>query len=492
MSKPDMADGLPFRPGLYPFYPTELNFTMDFKPDGASSGPAECAAGARPAWRCAALAATLLLHSGIGLAAETGQNEPLQAETRVEFWHAMNGELGRRLDRLVADYNRSQPDDVIVPVYKGNYTQVITAAIFAVGAHTQPAIVQVNEVATATMMAARGAIYPVYELMRHEEIAFDRDAFLPAIAGYYSDGGNLVSFPFNSSTPILYYNKDLFRAARLDPNVAPKTWPEVESAARKLRQSGVPCGFSTDWPSWVNVENFSAFHDIPVATRSNGLGGADAVLTVNNLLMVRHLATLAEWQKSGIFDYSGRGAEAEPRFSSGACGIFLGSSAMRASVLPSARFEVGYGMLPYWPSIPAAPQNSIIGGASLWVLRGRPDDEYKAVARFFAYLSQPQIQAAWHQNTGYLPVTQAAYDLTRAQGFYARWAGSETAIAQITHKPPTQNSLGLRLGSFVLVRDAIEDELEEAFAGRKTAKAALDSAVVRGNELLRQFERATR
>jgi sn-glycerol 3-phosphate transport system substrate-binding protein len=481
-----------FHPSQHLFYPRELNFTMDFKPDGASSDPAECAPGARPAWRCAALAAALLLLSGIGLKAETGQAETGLAETRVEFWHAMNGELGRRLDRLVADYNRSQFGDMIVPVYKGDYGQVITAAIFAVGTHTQPAIVQVNEVATATMMAARGAIYPVWELMRHEELAFDRGAFLPAIAGYYSDGGNLVSFPFNSSTPILYYNKDLFRASRLDPNVAPKTWPEVEAAARRLRQSGVPCGVATDWPSWVNVENFSAFHDIPIATRSNGLGGLDAVLTINNPLMIRHIAALAAWRKSEVFDYGGRGAGAEPRFLSGTCGIFLGSSAMRASVLPNARFGVGYGMLPYWPDVPAAPQNSIIGGASLWVLRGRPDDEYKAVARFFAYLSQPQIQAAWHQNTGYLPVTQAAYDLTRAQGFYARWAGSETAIAQITHKPPTQNSLGLRLGSFALVRDAIEDELEEAFAGRKTAKAALDSAVARGNELLRQFERATR
>jgi sn-glycerol 3-phosphate transport system substrate-binding protein len=474
------------------FYPTELNFTMDFKPDGAPSNPAECAPGARSAWRCAALLAVLLLQSGIGLKAETGQAETGQAETRVEFWHAMSGELGRHLDRLVADYNRSQFGDTIVPVYKGDYGQVITAAIFAVGVHTQPAIVQVNEVATATMMAARGAIYPVWELMRREELALDRDAFLPAIAGYYSDGGNLASFPFNSSTPILYYNKDLFRTSRLDPEAAPKTWPEVEAAARRLRQSGVPCGFATDWPSWVNVENFSAFHDIPIATRSNGLGGLDAVLTINNPLMVRHIAALAAWRKNGIFDYGGRGAGAEPRFLTGACGIFLGSSAMRASILPNTRFGVGYGMLPYWPDVPAAPQNSIIGGASLWVLRGRPDDEYKAVARFFAYLSQPQIQAAWHQNTGYLPVTQSAYDLTRAQGFYARWAGSETAIAQITHKPPTQNSLGLRLGSFALVRDTIEDELEEAFAGRKTAKAALDSAVARGNELLRQFERATR
>jgi len=415
------------------------------------------------------------------------------AETKAEFWHAMTGELRSELDRLVADFNRSQPDDRIVATAKGSYTETVTSSIFAVRTHSQPAIVQVNEVATATMMAARGAVYPVFELMRDQGIGFDRDAFLPVISGYYADtAGNLLSFPFNASTPILYYNKNLFRAAGLDDKEAPKTWPEVEAAARRLRQSGVPCGFTTHWPSWVNVENFSALHDIPIATKANGLGGFDARLTINNPLMIRHLAALTEWQKTKLFDYSGRDIEAQPRFPAGECGIFIGSSALLAYIKANSKFDVGYGMLPFWPDVAAAPQNSIIGGATLWVLRGRPAPEYKAVARFFAYLSQPQVQAAWHQNTGYLPATQAAFELSRTQGFYDRNPGAAIAIEQINHKPPTENSRGLRLGSFVLVRDAIEDELEQALAGRKSAKAALDSAVVRGNELLRQFERATR
>jgi len=124
------------------------------------------------------------------------------------------------------------------------------------------------------------------------------------------------------------------------------------------------------------------------------------------------------------------------------------------------------------------------------VLRNRSREEYRGVAKFFGFLSKPEVQAAWHQNTGYLPITRAAFDLTRAQGFYDRNPGAAISIEQITLKPPTDNSRGLRLGSFVLVRDAIEDELELAFAGKKSAQAALDSAVERGNRLLRQFERA--
>ena len=414
-----------------------------------------------------------------------------QAATEIMWWHAMSGELGKHVERLAADFNASQSDYRIVPVYKGSYTETVTASIFAFRSRSQPAIVQVNEIATATMMAAKGAIYPVFELMRDEAETFSPAAYLPAVSGYYSDvDGNMLSFPFNASTPILYYNKDLFRAAGLDPEAAPKTWPEVGAAAKRLRSAGAVCGLTTSWPSWVNVENFSAFHNLPLATRSNGFGGLDAELTFNNPIVARHVTQLAEWQAAKTFDYSGRGQSAEPRFQRGECGIFIGSSATRADIKANSKFEVGFGMMPYWPDVFGAPQNTMIGGATLWVLRDRPRAEYTGVARFFAYLSKPDVQAAWHQNTGYLPITRAAFDLSRAQGFYDRNPGAAISIEQITLKPPTEHSKGIRLGSFVLIRDVIDDELEQVFNGKRSAQAALDHAVERGNRLLRQFERA--
>jgi sn-glycerol 3-phosphate transport system substrate-binding protein len=421
-----------------------------------------------------------------------GFSSPASAATEIMWWHAMSGELGRQVEKLAADFNASQSDYKVVPSYKGNYTETVTAAIFAFRSRSQPAIVQVNEIGTATMMAAKGAIYPVFELMRDQQEPFTPSAYLPAVTGYYADvSGNLLSFPFNSSTPILYYNKTMFRDAGLDPEAPPKTWPELGLAAKKLRDHGAVCGFTTSWPSWINIENFSAFHNLPLATKANGFGGLDAVLIFNNPTVVRHIAQLAEWQAAKIFDYSGRAQSAEPRFQKGECGIFIGSSGTRADIKANSKFDVGYGMMPYWPDVTGAPQNTIIGGATLWVLRDRPGGEYKGVAKFFSFLSKPEVQAAWHQNTGYLPITRAAFDLTRAQGFYDRNPGASIAIEQITLKPPTENSRGLRLGSFTLIRDAIDDELEQAFSGKKTAQAAMDSAVERGNKLLRQFERAS-
>jgi sn-glycerol 3-phosphate transport system substrate-binding protein len=418
---------------------------------------------------------------------------PANAATEIQLWHAMSGERERQLEALIAQFNASQPDYKVTLAQKGGYSETVMSAIFAVRTRTHPAIVQVNEIATATMMAAGGAIYPVYQLMKDQGEPFDPTAYLPAVTGYYTDmAGNMLSYPFNSSTPILYYNKDLFRTAGLDENHPPATWPEVENAARRLRAAGVPCGFTTHWPSWVHVENLSALHNIPLATRSNGMAGLDAELSINNQLMIRHIAALAEWQKDKIFDYGGRATRAEPKFPSGECGIFIGSSGLHGDIIASARFSVGYGMLPYWPDMAGAPQNSIIGGATFWVLRNRPEAEYKGVAKLFTFLSQPRIQAAWHQATGYLPITAAAYNLTRAQGFYERNPGTSISIEQITQKLPTENSKGLRLGSFVLIRDVIEDEIEQALAGKKSAAEALDSAVRRGNILLRQFERANR
>jgi sn-glycerol 3-phosphate transport system substrate-binding protein len=419
--------------------------------------------------------------------------QPLKAATDIMLWHAMSGELGKQLEKLTTDFNASQDQYRVVAIYKGSYAETMGAAISAFRSRSQPAIVQVNEIATATMMAAKGAIYPVHDLMRDESEPFAPSAYLPAVTGYYTDlAGNMLSFPFNASTPILYYNKQLFRRAGLDPEVAPKTWPEVGAAAQRLRVAGAPCGFTTHWPSWVNIENFSAVHDVPIATQSNGFGGMGTALTISNPLVVRHIAQLAEWQKTKVYDYGGRATMAEPRFQNGECGIFLGSSATRADILKNAKFDVGFGTLPFWPDAKGAPRNTIIGGATLWVLRDRPREEYKGAARFFAFLSKPEVQSAWHQATGYLPITKAAYELSRERGFYDRNPGSAISVEQMMSTTPTENSKGLRLGSFVLIRDAIEDEMEQAFSGKKSAKEAMDAAVERGNRQLRQFERTNR
>ncbi|GGF77742.1 ABC transporter substrate-binding protein [Azorhizobium oxalatiphilum] len=416
---------------------------------------------------------------------------PALAATEIQWWHAMSGPLGEKLEKVASDFNATQSDYKIVPVYKGSYPEAMTGAIAAFRAKQNPAIVQVFEVGTATMMAAKGAVYPVYRLMAEQGEAFDPKAYLPAVTGYYSDTqGNMLSYPFNSSTTILYYNKDIFRQAGLDPATPPKTWPELEAMAKKIQASGTACGFTTQWPSWVHVENLSAWHNVAIGTKQNGMAGLDTEFSIANPVVQHHWEKLAEWQKTKLFDYGGRLAKADPKFFSGECAISIGSSAARAAILANSKFDLGYGMMPYWPDVKGAPQNSIIGGASLWVLTGRPQAEYKGVAKFFTYLSKPEVQAWWHEETGYLPITEAAYHLAKQQGFYEKNPGADVSVLQMTLNPPTENSKGLRFGSFVQIRDVFEEELEATLNGSKTAKAALEAAQARGNTLLRSFQKA--
>ncbi|MGN7294583.1 sn-glycerol-3-phosphate ABC transporter substrate-binding protein UgpB [Rhizobium sp. SAFR-030] len=432
---------------------------------------------------------------GLAVAALALSASTSLAATEVTWWHAMGGELGKKLEEIAQKFNDSQADYKVVPIYKGSYPETLTAAIAAFRAKQQPAIVQVFEVGTGTMMAAKGAVYPVYKLMKDAGEPFDTKSFLAPVVGYYSDtSGNILSLPFNSSTPIMYYNKDVFKKAGLDPEVAPKTWKEVEDFSKKIVSSGAAkCGFTSAWITWVQTENLSALHDKPFGTMQNGFGGLGTEFTFNGDVQIKHWANLKKWQDEGLFKYGGPvgGDQAATMFYAQECAMTMNSSAGRAGVINNAKtFTPGFAPLPYYDDVTKEPKNSIIGGATLWVLNGKDEATYKGVAKFFTYLSKPEVQAEWHQYTGYLPITNAAYELGESQGYYAKNPGSDIAIKQITRGTPSENSKGVRFGNFTQVRSVVDEEFQALLAGKKDAKQALDSAVTRGNQLLREFEAA--
>ena len=435
-----------------------------------------------------ALSRALRIVGAIALAAATTS---AYAVTEIQWWHSMTGKLNDKVNEIADKFNASQKDYKVVPVYKGQYDESMTAAIAAYRAGNPPQIVQVFEVGTATMMAAKGAVKPVYQLMAESGEKFDPKAYLGAVYGYYADTkGNLISMPFNSSTQVLYVNKDAFKKAGLDPANPPKTWPEVEAAAKKLKAAGVACPFTTGWQSWVQVESFSAWHNVPLGTKENGFGGLDTRLELNGPVQVKHIQNLGNWAKDGLFVYKGRKDEPLASFTSGDCAMITTSSGSYANIKANAKFDWEVATLPYYPDVAGAPQNTIIGGATLWVLNQKDPAVYKGIAKFFEVLSSPEVQADWHQTTGYVPITLAAYDLTKKQGFYDKNPGTDIAIKELTNKPPTANSKGLRFGNFVQIRNIIDEELESVWSGQKTAKVALDDAVKRGNEQIEKFQKA--
>jgi len=415
-----------------------------------------------------------------------------QAQTEIQWWHSMTAVNGEVVNDLAKNFNASQSKYKIMPVFKGSYDESFTAAVAAHRAGNAPHILQVFEVGTATMMASKGVTVPVGKIMKDAGEKFDPKTYVSAVAGYYTaPSGEMLSFPFNSSTTVFYFNKDAFKAAGIDTTKAPGTWPEVALAAAKLKASGHKCPISIAWQGWTQLESFSAWHNVEFATKGNGLQGLDARMKVNSPLHVRHIENLANMAKQGLFVYKGRASAPEASFISGECAMMTTSTGFYGNVAKNAKFDWGLAPLPHYPDVPGAPQNTVIGGASLWVMAGKKADEYKGIAQFFSYLSKPDVQAATHQRTGYLPITMAAYEMTDKSGFYAKNPGTDVGVTQMIRKT-TDKSRGIRLGNYVQIRTIEDEELEQVWAGKKSAKEALDSIVTRGNELLEKFEKANK
>jgi len=415
------------------------------------------------------------------------------AQEEIQLWHAMGESLGETLISLVQRFNASQAQYRVVATHKGSYEDTMLGALAAQREGKGPHLVQVYEVGTAHMMAARSAVRPAWQVLAEAGERVDPKAFLPAVASYFSDNnGQLLALPFNVSTPILFYNKDAFRKAKLDPDKPPKTWYELPKIAIALQAAGYDCVYTTVWPSWVLIENTSNWHNQDFATKDNGLGGLDASLVFNTHLMVRHVSMLSSWARSGLFTYSGRRIEGERRFEKGECAMLTAASSSNAELKRDARFDFGVAQLPYYDDIRGAPHHTMIGGAGLWVMAGKKPAEVRGAAKFLAWLASPEIQAEWHQRTGYVPVTRAAYELTAKAGFYKANPGQEIAIKQLLLNQPTRESRGIRLGDFQAIRAILEEELESVWSGKVAPKLALDRAAQRGDQLLRKFEREHR
>lgn len=409
----------------------------------------------------------------------------------IHWWHAMRGARGETLKKIVDAFNASQKDYVVVETNKGDYDETVNAGVAAYRAKKQPHILQSFEVGTLTMMLS-GAIYPVYKLMADQGYKVDWSGYLQPVLSYYvDDKNNLLSMPFNSSTPVMYYNVDLFKKAGIDmpSKTEPLTWDQLGDITAKLVAAGAKKGMVTTWQSWIQVENYSAIHDLPFASKANGYEGLDCELKINNPQVVNHLTRLKSWMADGRFSYEGQKYQgAQAAFVGGDAAIMMESISGIGNVSKNAQFAWDLAPLPVEASM-KNPQNSIIGGASLWVMKGHPKKDYKGVAAFMNFLAQTDMQELWHMETGYLPITIKAYEALKEKGYFKENPYQEVGINQMTRRNPTKNSRGLRLGYFVQIRNIINEEMELIWNGSKTPQQAMDDAVSRSNEKLREFEK---
>jgi len=438
----------------------------------------------------------LLGTSGLLAAPFIAPSVRAQGRTEVQFWYGLGGALGERVAEQVTRFNESQSRFRVNATFRGSYVEVMTGAIAAWRAGTPPHIAQVFEVGTATMMAAGPAIRPTHELLGEAGITLDPKRYLAGVRGYYSDTqGRLVSMPHNSSSAVLWINLDAFEKAGLSTTDLPKTWAEIRAAAQKIKATNAAeIPISTAWPTWVMFEQMSSIHDVGLATKANGFEGLDAQMNLGAPIFAKHTNMLLEMQREGTFVYGGRDGDGFASFPAGKAAMSFNSSAGRAQVQRDAKFRWASVVLPYHADVLQSPRNGVIGGASLWTLtaRNRTAEEYRGVAEFYRFISEVEQDKWWHHVTGYVPLTLAAYEASRAEGFYTQNPGADAAIIQLSRAEPTPNSQGFRLGGFVEIRNIIQEELERGFQGQQNAETLLGNANRRADVVLRNFERANR
>lgn len=415
---------------------------------------------------------------------------PASGQTvNLTIWTAFSGATGTAFNHLVSEFNASQKQYQVTAAFKGSYDQVLSATIAAFKAHAAPDIAQIFDAGTTTIMDSTGSYVPVHQLMSQYKIPFATSDFIGGAASYYETASDqLDSLPFNSSTPVLYYNENELKKAGIAS--APTTWNQVEADAAKLASSGTKCTLTSSAPyvTWTDMEEFSMWNGYPFASNNNGYNSDKGVtLDLTSAPIVNHIALLGRLAAKGEYLWSGVNNSNVPLFTNGTCAMYEESSADLTTIQAAAKFPFGVTELPVADGDPAAPQNTAVGGASLWVMSGAPATHYRGDAEFLQFLMSPASQAYWAEQTGYVPVTLAASRLMQSQGYYSTHPDDLVAVKELTNKPPLPYTRGIRLGYLPEIRTVEGNALAAVLAGKQTAAQAMASAEASGNKILAQF-----
>lgn len=410
---------------------------------------------------------------------------PASAKTELQWWHAMGGRLGEVVDEIATNYNASQSEYEIIPTYKGGYEDTMTAGIAAFRAKQQPHIIQIFDAGAATIINAPGATIPVADLMQEYGKGFDIEDYIEGVRYFYADSaGKMIGMPFNASTPLLYFNKEAFAKAGIaNP---PATWEEFEEMAPKLKAAGYTALAQSHSP-WILSENFHSRHNLQLATGNNGYDSTDVEILYNNDSMKMHWGKMKEWLDNGHYGFYGRAwGDNQDAFVQKKVAMWMGSSGSFGGLKKSTDFEFGTTFLPYWKSVIDEPKGTFIGGAALFAMSGKPDAEYKGVADFFSYMTNPANQVFWHKETGYVPITTAAYDVAKAEGYYNESPDAEVGILQLS-QPGGEWTKGYRLGYYVQIRDVMYSKFDDIFSGKSSVDDAFAEMEAESNKLLARF-----
>ncbi len=408
------------------------------------------------------------------------------AATEVRVWHSMTGVAATTFTTMVEGFNAEQKNYHVDLAFKGDDKATTAAGIAAASLPNGPDLLQVSEVEAGDLLSVKNAVKPIHEILPLAK-SKDFDFFIPGAVTFMKDDRNrLRAFPLEASVPVLLYNRTAYAKAGI-AETAPATWRDLQGQLVALQDAGkgFKCSYTSSTPAWIHIENLAALHGEPIATKNNGQDGPGATLTFNDLLHVRHIALMESWVKSQLFAPSGHGEEGDARFASGECGVLTTASGSLGDIRKAARFDIGVAPLPFYEEGARQPVNTLVGGSALWAIEGRPKDVYNGIAAFLAYLATPVIATEWHQKTGSLPWTSAAYTVSVVTGYYDKLPGLAAVMKSAT-TTQAATSRGIRLPNYDKVRDIMDEQLDAVWSGEKPPKLGLDDAVRLGDIAMKQ------
>jgi multiple sugar transport system substrate-binding protein len=409
---------------------------------------------------------------------------PAWAATEVPVWHSLKGHNAEAFQDLIKAYNRSQSDIKVVARAFDTPEALDQALGAAAQSRNLPALAQIGDSHTLEDIAQRSYVQPFHVLQKSSALKNTRWFVSSDNAFIHDAKGQLMAFPYMLEIPVMYYNQDAFKKANLTPAVPQRTWMELQGQLVTMANNGSrKCPLTSDLPVSINLENLAAVNNQLYASADNGLKAKGLPSFSFDSTYVRHLALMISWVRSEIMVRPDAGMRSIERFSKGECAVLMSSSGHIGEFSDQRKLNYAVSGLPYYPEVTRKPGNPFVSGAGLWVMK-TPKPVTDATAAFLGWLSQPEQAARWYQQTGFLPLTQAAFDATPAS-YYARLGQWRDLVAVYSGKA-VLTAQGFRIHNYPAIRSRFQKILDSALNGQQPAVTALNTAAVEANNLVRQ------
>lgn len=392
---------------------------------------------------------------------------------QITFWHTEGGDLVKTLQEITDDFNKQSDSVHVRLVFQGSYDEIKNKFSTVAGSSAAPAVLM-GEDNKSKFMAHSGAITPIYKFIKNDP-NFDMSHMEKNIYAHYELNGKLYSMPFSASNTVMYYNKDMFKKAGLDPDHPPKTFKEMTEASKKLKEKGgADYGFAMPTLSWF-VNQLLSNQNALAVNANNGHSGDSTKSLMNKKAGLKIFNWLSDMKKEGLLKNYGRTWDgARSAFLSKQVGMIFDSSANTTRAVDSAPFEVGLAYLPVAEGMKR--QGVSVGGNSLWITNSVSKKKQKAAWEYVKFLANAQSQAKWAAATGYLPVTSKSYNEKVLKKIYKKYPQMKVTTEQMHSTKLSAATKGVMIENYPPVENIIGTALENVYQGKDPKKVVNSAA----------------